>query len=83
MELKNRSTVLLLLVLATIAVVDVDTKKHHHHHQHKNKLEFLSGERKQNVLLAPFPEMSYMDLPRDQGPSLVDQQVHQTAMVRV
>ena len=83
MATKKLSTVLLLLVIATIAVVDVEPKKRHHHRQHKTKLEFLNGERKQNVLLAPVPDIGYFKFPTDQEPSPLNQQVHQAAMVRL
>lgn len=72
MALRKHATVLLLVVIATTAIVDVEPKKHHHH-QHKHKLEFLSGERKQNVHLAP----------TDQEPSPLSQQIHQNQMVRL
>ena len=81
MVLRTISTVLLLFVIATTAVVDVEPKKHHHQRQYKNKLEFLNGERKQNVLLAPVPDKDYLELPTDQEPSPLSQQVHQAATV--
>ena len=65
MELTKKLVISLLLL-----VLVVESRKHHHRRQHKLKLNSLSGERKQNVLLAPAPDTGYFKYNVNQGPML-------------
>ena len=77
--------VISLLLLALIA-----QSRKHHHRRHKHKLNFLNGERKQNVLLAPVPDMGYFKYNVNQSPMpnlnkvpMLNQQVEQFAKVKL
>ena len=68
MTMKKFAAVLLLLSLSiTMFVVEVESKKKHHHKKQSN-LDVLNGERKENVYMAPDPDVGYFATNRNPSP---------------
>ena len=77
---KLATTLVLLLLSITMFVVKVESKKKHHHEK-KSSFDVLNGERKENVYMAPVPDVKNFTSDGDPSPSY--QKIQETPEVKV